>query len=133
MSPLIWSHTCLTGIQAMDDQHGILMDTLNESRAAATHGSHDTGEVLNRLMALTMLHFDAEESLMARYSFPDLEVHRDEHQRLLAQLAEFTNAHAAGSTGRERTFAEFLRSWFHSHVEGMDQNYGPWLRERGIS
>ena len=133
MSPLIWSHTCLTGILAMDDQHGILMDTLNELRSAISHGSKETEEVLHRLMALSMLHFDAEESLMSRFSFPDIEVHRAEHQRLLAQLAEFSNSYAAGSTGRERTFVDFLRSWFHDHVEGMDQHYGPWLRERGVS
>ena len=133
MSPLIWSHTCTTGIQAMDDQHGILMDTLNELRTAVSHGSKETEEVLHRLMALTMLHFDAEESLMARFLFPELEVHRTEHQRLLNQLADFSNTVAAGHSGRERTFVEFLRSWFHDHIEGMDQHYGPWLRERGIN
>ncbi len=39
MTLLTWSHECLVGVQAMDDQHGILMDTLNELRVMLLHGS----------------------------------------------------------------------------------------------
>lgn len=133
MSPLIWSHTCSTGIQAMDDQHGILMDTLNELRHSLSHGGEETVEILHRLMALTMMHFEAEEALMARFAFPELAVHRAEHQRLLTQLADYSNSYASGGpSGRERTMVEFLRAWFQTHVEGMDQHYGPWLKDRGV-
>ena len=27
---LTWNHACMIGVRAMDDQHGILMDTLND-------------------------------------------------------------------------------------------------------
>jgi len=35
---LTWNHTCSVGVKAMDDQHGILMDTINELRLALVHG-----------------------------------------------------------------------------------------------
>ena len=38
MTFLTWNHACSTGVKAMDDQHGVLMDTLNELRLALVHG-----------------------------------------------------------------------------------------------
>ena len=35
---LKWSHECIVGVEAMDDQHGILMDTLNEVRTSLRPG-----------------------------------------------------------------------------------------------
>ena len=32
MTLLTWNHACSVGVKAMDDQHGILMDAMNELR-----------------------------------------------------------------------------------------------------
>ena len=39
MTLLTWSHDCSVGVAAIDDQHGILMDTLNELRHMLMRGS----------------------------------------------------------------------------------------------
>ena len=134
VSPLIWSHTCTTGVQSMDDQHGILMDCLNELRNLLSRGGDpkDVRETLVRLTALTMMHFESEEALLQSYAFPGLTEHRREHHRLLTQLADFANHPNPGSNGAAMGLAQFLRDWFIAHVEGLDQAYGPWLLERGV-
>jgi hemerythrin len=98
----------------MDDQHGILMDAMNELRLAVVRGAgrEQTSELLDRLIELTRMHFQSEEQLMAQTSYPDLEHHGDGVQM--------------------STLMAYLRDWFMEHIEGLDQEYGPWLNERGI-
>jgi hemerythrin len=62
----------------MDDQHGILMDTMNELRLAAVRGSswEQVSELLNRLIQFTRMHFGGEEQLMEQHVFPGLAEHR---------------------------------------------------------
>ena len=38
MTLLTWNHACSVGVRAMDDQHGILMDAINELRIAVGRG-----------------------------------------------------------------------------------------------
>ena len=50
---LTWNHSCTVGVRAMDDQHGILMDAMNELRQAVVHGCgrEQVSELLDRLKA----------------------------------------------------------------------------------
>ena len=75
---LTWNRACTVGVRAMDDQHGILMDTLNELRLAAVRGSgrEQVSEVLDRLIEFTRMHFWSEEQLLEQYGFPSLAEHR---------------------------------------------------------
>ena len=72
MTLLTWSHSCSVGVQAMDDQHGILMDTMNELHAALMRGCErkQLDGHLNRLAEFSHLHFVCEEQLLERNGFP---------------------------------------------------------------
>ena len=89
MALLTWSHACSVGVKAMDDQHGILMDTMNELRQDLMHGCsrEQSGLSAGTAARVHNQHFASEEALMehARISRPA--DHRAEHQRLLAGCA----------------------------------------------
>lgn len=72
MTLLTWSHECIVGVQAMDDQHGILMDTLNELRSKLLHSAdrHTISLQLERLIEFSQMHFQSEEQLLEREGFP---------------------------------------------------------------
>ncbi len=129
---LMWSYTCSVGIEAMDDQHAALMDALNELLAALSHGADQqtVSGCMAHLTTLTEQHFASEERLMERYEFPGLEGHRREHRALLERLYEWQGKRPVAGYLSSRL--EELRSWFHSHTEGADREYGPWMRERGV-
>jgi hemerythrin len=122
------------GVQAMDDQHAILMDEMNELRRALVRGAHrgQADELLRKLIEFSRLHFRSEEQLLAQHGFPGLAGHRAEHQRLLAQLQEAVNRLQHGQAVKMSDLLCFLHDWFIDHVEGMDQQYGSWLNEHGI-
>jgi hemerythrin len=131
---LTWSHDCIIGVQAMDDQHGILMDTLNELRRMLVRGTNrrDISLQIERLIEFTQMHFLSEEQLLQQQAFPGLDEHRTAHRALLSRL--YT---ALEQVNREEpvhfsSLLEFLPAWYHEHVEEVDQPYGQWLNERGV-
>lgn len=134
MPLLTWNRACTVGVRAMDDQHGILMDTMNELRLAAVRGlgREQVSEVLDRLIEFTRMHFWGEEQLMERYDFPGLAEHRLEHQRILAQILSSSHRVQHGERMQMRPLLGFLREAYAEHIEGMDREYGPWLNERGV-
>jgi hemerythrin len=132
---LTWNHACTVGVRAMDDQHGILMDTMNEIRLASIRGAgrEQIHLLMNQLIEFTEMHFASEEKLMEQNGFPSLAEHRAGHLRLLSHLHESAHWVQHGETVPMRTLLSFLRDAFFEHMEGLDQQYGPWLNERGIS
>jgi hemerythrin len=134
LSGLAWTHACVVGVKAMDDQHGILVDTLNELRQQLAHGSD--GEELNRqmerLVEFTRLHFGCEESLLERYGFPGLQEHRAAHQRLLHEIDRAAEHGESGETTAFQRRLGSLSTAYMEHLEGFDRQYGSWLNERGI-
>lgn len=134
MTLLTWSHDCIIGVQAMDDQHGILMDTLNELRRMVVRGS-DRREIclqLERLIEFTQMHFQSEEQLLVQQGFPDVEDHREAHHSLLGRLYTALEQLHREELIHFSTLLEFLPAWYHEHVEQVDQPYGHWLNERGV-
>jgi len=131
---LTWNHACTVGVRAMDDQHGILMDTMNELRLATVRGSgrEQVSEVLDRLIEFTRMHFCSEEQLLERHAFPGLIGHRAEHQRILAQILQSSHRVQHGEKMQMRPLLCFLRDTYAEHVEVMDREYGPWLNDRGV-
>ena len=133
MALLTWSYASSVGVRAMDDQHGILMDTMNELRLAAMRGlgREQVSEILDRLIEFTRMHFWSEEQLMEQYSFPGLAEHRTEHQRILAQTLHSAHRVQHGEKMQTRPLLCFLRESYAEHIEGMDREYGPWMNARG--
>ena len=78
MALLSWTHASTVGVKAMDDQHGILMDAMNELRLTLMNGGGhgQTGARLEQLIDFTRKHFQSEERLLEQQCFPGLPAHR---------------------------------------------------------
>ncbi len=135
MALLTWNHACGVGVRAMDDQHGILMDTMNEVRQAIVRGCNreQLSELLDRLIEFTRMHFSSEEKLMEQGEFPGLADHRAEHQRLLASLIGSVHRVQHGEQVHMSAQLNILRDSFIEHIEDLDRQYGAWLNECGIN
>ena len=66
MASLIWNQACTVGVQAMDDQHGILLDALNELRMALLQGREcsTVRGMLSRTVELMRMHLESEDRLL---------------------------------------------------------------------
>jgi hemerythrin len=118
----------------MDDQHGILMDAMNELRLAMTHGSgrEQLSKLLDQLIEFTRMHFASEEQLMQQTGFAGHEQHRAQHQCLMAQVLQAAHQLQYGKKADMSGLLNFLRDWHTQHIAGPDQQCGAWLNDRGI-
>ena len=134
MSTLMWNHACSVGVRAMDDQHGILLDSLNELRIALLHGveTKSIATMLTRVADLMRMHIDSEERLLALHGFPGLAAHKAESERLLGRLAQFEARYEQRQSGAAYELVEYLRKWFTSHTGASGRAYGPWLQQQGV-
>ena len=113
---LIWTHTMRVGIDAIDKDHQFIISLLNR----VTHGLASDGvveEVIMELVDYTHYHFRREETIMEVCGDPNLEKHRDHHQRLAAQLSELANNWRKNpDPDFIHRIREFLRDWVFNHV-----------------
>ena len=184
MALLTWNRACSVGVRAMDYQHGLLMDAINElclmlernpgngarfegiqgsfyfrpkdedlslgipgpgwkplgkrapayaSAVARGCGREKACEMLDEMIELMRMHFSSEEQLMKQTGFAELEQHRVEHQRMLAQMLHAAHRLQYGERFELRPLLQVLHEEFLAHIEGFDQRYGPWLNDRGMS
>ncbi|MGO9325046.1 MAG: bacteriohemerythrin [Terracidiphilus sp.] len=134
MTLLTWNHACSVGVRAMDDQHGILMDAINDLRLALLRGcSHEkTCELLDQFIEFARMHFWSEERLMERAGFSGLAEHRAAHHQMLAEILQAAHRLQYGEALQLRPLLSQLHDGFLEHIEQVDQEYSPWLREHGI-
>lgn len=134
MTVVTWNNASSVGVRVLDQQHGVLLDSVNELGVAIANGAHkeELHELLERLLDFTRRHFDTEEILMERYEYPEREEHTKEHQHLMAQIEDSARAMLHGEPTHLRALTGFLRRWFTAHCEGSDHEYGEWLNRQGI-
>jgi hemerythrin len=118
----------------MDDQHGILMEALNQLRLSLLRGAkyRDLRLQLQRLVEFTQMHFQCEEQLLRQQGYPGVDEHRKAHQGLLDRLYKALEESNRNEVIHWNSMLEFLPSWYLDHVEQLDQPYGVWLNERGV-
>ena len=138
MSLLVWRAQKAVGIRVIDEQHGILLDGLNELRIALKQGEEceRVRVLLHRVAQMARMHVASEERLLEHHHFPGLTEYRAEHQSLLNQLearpATCNSANRYRQSDSVYELAEFLRTWFVAHTEEAGTVYGPWLQANGV-
>ena len=134
MALLTWSSGYSVGVTALDSQHTVLFDTLNDLHAAMIVGQAQTmtGPLLRRLAVYTREHFASEEAILAAAKYLQLAEHRVLHRNLASKLDNYATQHERGQAGLNVHLLNFLRDWLVNHIQKVDREYGPWLNEHGV-
>ena len=134
MPLVVWSDKLSVGVKAVDDQHTVLFDSINELHAAMIKGQARTivGELLCKLLVYTRNHFSDEERMMEAASYPGLAVHQLKHRALTKQVEEYIARFQKGDLTLINELASFLSDWLKTHILSVDQQYGPYMNEHGV-
>jgi hemerythrin-like metal-binding protein len=134
MALLSWDASYSVGIDSIDAQHSVLFQALNDLHTAMLKGKTKevTGRLLRELLAYTCRHFSAEESMLARNSYPDLAQHRKLHIELTDQVRDYVDRFERGEAAISVHLLTFLRDWLNNHIRREDRAYSGWLAQRGL-
>ncbi len=138
--PLPWNDSYLTGIERIDDQHRVLVNTLNEANARLAVGvTREALEQITRsLLSYALYHFETEESLMQQYGYAkldtaDAEKHRGEHRSFSQQVVALREGLHNGNLVTREELLSFLNNWLVNHILHTDKRLGQFLLSHGYS
>jgi hemerythrin len=90
------------------------------------------GKVLQELIQYVNTHFKTEEDYMVKYSYPEYEAHRYEHEKLTDEIKRFYEDFNAGRALLTIQIMNFLRNWLMDHIVVKDKKFGKFLNEKGM-
>lgn len=136
MSLIIWQESYSVGVGAIDRDHRLIIDLVNQlHEAQETAQTRDVVvSVLNILCEYVERHFAVEEDAMERGGYPHVDQHRREHRRLSQRVREMRQLYTEGeyeAVGPEMMM--FLTHWLSSHILGADMRYRPWVEDGEVS
>ncbi|MES9966587.1 MAG: bacteriohemerythrin [Sedimenticola sp.] len=128
-----WDDEYSVGIQAIDDDHKKLLSLINNLQAAVHYHTGDEFEknALDELVDYTRFHFKREEELMEKHQFPEYESHRLEHEAMIEKVGGFIDEYQQKGHEALEGVADYLKEWLINHINGTDQKYSAFLKERG--
>lgn len=134
--PIIWNDSYLTGIERIDEQHKVLVSTLNEANARLS--LKVTRELLEKitrdLLSYALYHFETEETLMQEYDYAGLSSeeearHRQEHRSFSQQIVALRDGLRDGRLISREELLSFLNNWLVNHILNTDKRLGEFLKQ----
>lgn len=124
-----WSESMSVGNLHIDEQHKILIDTINQLASAETQNDRPVvAMIIDELVSYAAFHFNYEEQLIEAAAYPDLERHRRMHHgfvKWVKDLREEFSYHRRNLLGAR--IVGFLRDWLRDHILGEDRRYVPYI------
>ena len=135
MASITWDSGLETGIEEIDGQHRVLIDTFN--RLAAAVGRVDASReelegILEFLRECAMLHFQTEQELMARHRYPYENEHRRLHADLVSEMEEVLEGFHRGGRALTPVTLEYLDEWIVRHIREEDLRLAEFLRHATV-
>ena len=119
--------------EMVDKHHKSLVELVNQYYEKLTDKSEDgqkkAGKVFQELKNYTIMHFKAEEELMASCKYPDLENHKKLHQALLNSVIEYENKIKNKETISPLTIGNFLKNWLLTHILNEDKKISAHIKK----
>lgn len=128
--PLItWNQSLSVGVEIIDKEHKVLVDTLNDLHDAMMKGQAKdvTGPILRNLLEYTRNHFSHEEAMLAKAGYTGLETHKLQHRELTRKVEGYIDRFERGDITLSLHLMQFLRDWLTRHIQKVDRQYLPTL------
>jgi len=111
------------------------LEALIAQRETRPEAQADIDSLLADFHAHMRRHFGDEENMMRRINFPPYPVHKQEHDRILAEIESLqAQARETGDTRElERYLLEVVPAWFDQHVATMDMVTARFLQMQGVT
>ena len=81
--------------------------------------------IFQELEIYATVHFGAEEKIMARAEYVDLDLHRAFHSAFRERLSVFRHAFESAKYPVAADLALYLNDWILGHIQEDDRSYGP--------
>ena len=134
---LAWNDSFATGVPEIDEQHMILVHTLNEAsvRLANDASLESLERITQDLLSYALYHFETEEQLMQTYGYPegsgaDVAQHLEQHRAFSAKVVQVREGIKQGTPVAPEDLLGFLNGWLVNHILNTDKKLGAFIAAR---
>jgi hemerythrin len=116
------------GSAEIDEQHKKWVKIINDLHDALTAKDETVIRKLCVEMAdYTNYHFDGEEKLMEKVSYPGLGLHKEMHDQFQVNIIKRILRVYAGEVEISRQILNEIKSWLENHILNEDKKYSAYL------
>ena len=128
----------VTGNEMIDGQHKELIDKINKLLDSCEVGNDKLTAIktLDYLADYTDFHFGEEEKLQESISYPGIEQHKKEHEKLrrvVEELHEMLEEQEGPTEAFVAQVQENVINWLYNHIKGFDRSVAEYKNMRGNS
>jgi hemerythrin len=132
MDHISWTEDLAVGVKLVDEQHQQFFKAANNLAEAMWEGrtKEEIGKTLDFLADYAIKHFQDEESLMGRYSYPELPAQQRAHVAFNQQMKSLQDRYRGGESASTIAI-ELLNGacdWFRQHIRTMDKPMGQYVQ-----
>lgn len=134
---IVWDSSYDTGIEEIDEQHRILVSTLNEAQDKLTEDSSQEmlESITKDLLSYALYHFETEEEQMLEYDYEgthpkDYESHMKQHRDFSKKVVDIRDEIKLGHPIDKDELIAFLKNWLINHINKTDKKLGAFLHEK---
>jgi hemerythrin len=131
---LEWKDEYDLGLKEIDIQHRGIFDII--SRLFTSRRYEPDGKyfflTLDQLVEYAKLHFATEERYMREAEYSKLAEHQREHNSFILEISKLIKGLEKKDPGIEDNILNYLKSWYMSHILGIDRDYQQALLTKGF-
>lgn len=129
-----WNEKLMTGITSIDEQHKSLVQCLNKLLTALKEGNgrREVIQTFTFLNDYVVIHFNDEEELQRKNSYPGYNSHKAEHEAFKNELIELNNLFELHGPSVIFIIAtqQKLSTWLKRHISETDMEFAKFLSHR---
>ena len=123
-----WEPTLSVHNDTLDEQHRDFIKTINRLDELSSTKGDITKELVRAVDFLeeySKKHFAYEESYMVTHNFPELDLHKEEHNRFIRTIESMRKElDMDGATAKlVNDISRFVADWLVMHIRGVDHRY----------
>ncbi len=118
-----WKNEYSVGLEEIDLQHRLLINMIDDLYVAIyeNEGSEAIPALLGHLKDYTRDHFAKEKTMMEEAGYEGLHGHLQEHDKMIAKVAEIELKNSRGQIGGLSPLVVYLRNWLENHICIIDK------------
>jgi hemerythrin len=130
-----WRRLTTVSAECMENEHRELESFLVSLSRLASSGESffKVKEVLDRVLDYARFHFIDEEALMKQHNYPELQLHTDDHARILFRIECLLQDYEAGRAVFSSDVSDVLRDWVEEHIQDYDLKLASFLNVKGVN
>lgn len=129
MKEILWKDEFDVLIREIDEPRQFLAEKLSEFLTSVSKRPKVAHiEELNALIDGFRMHFVKEERLLAKYKYPESDLHKNEHKLYLRLLVQLRRRMSEDPSLAENEMIEKIGDSYNTHISESDPEFAPFVR-----